>query len=63
MFFDISGSFSVEFGRRRKTQLPDGLELEEIEIEADSEVADEKPKLKLGFQRNEEPESEEDDEE
>lgn len=54
MFFDISGSFSVEFGRRRKTQLPDGLELEEIEVETDLDPTEDAPRLRLGFQPNKE---------
>lgn len=54
-FIEFSTAFSFDFGRRRKTQLPDGLTLEEIlsEIDVDDDEP-EKPSPKLGFQPNEE---------
>lgn len=55
-FIEFSTAFSLDFGRRRKTQLPDGLTLEEIlsEIDVDDEEPDApaKPAPKLGFQAN-----------
>lgn len=53
-FIEFSTALSLDFGRRRKTQLPDGLTLEELDIEIDDEPAAGEPKQKLGFQRNEE---------
>ena len=55
-FIEFSTAFSLDFGRRRKTQLPDGLTLEEIlsAVELDDDDDDEKPSPKLGFQPNEE---------
>lgn len=52
-FIEFSTAFSLDFGRRRKTQLPDGLTLEEIlsEIDVDDDEP-EKPSPKLGFQAN-----------
>lgn len=54
MFIEFSTAFSLDFGLRRKNQLPDGLTLEEIEMEADTEEpeAPAKPGPKLGFQPN-----------
>lgn len=56
MFLEFSSAFSIDFGRRRKNQLPDGLTLEEIEFDVDDEPEPEPKKTapKLGFQRNEE---------
>lgn len=54
MFLEFSSAFSIDFGRRRKNQLPDGFTLEEIEMEAETEEPDApaKPGVKLGFQPN-----------
>ena len=53
-FIEFSTAFSFDFGRRRKTQLPDGLTLEEVLSAVDLEDDDEpeKPGPKLGFQAN-----------
>src|SRR5699024_11738474 len=55
-FIEFSTALSLDFGRRRKTQLPDGLTREEIEYEEDPDEPEgpEKPGPKLGFQPNEE---------
>ena len=54
-FIEFSTAFSLDFGRRRKTQLPDGLTLEEVlsavELDDDDDEP-EKPGPKLGFQAN-----------
>lgn len=52
-FLEFSTAFSFDFGRRRKTELPDGVMLEEIlsEIDVDDDEP-EKPGPKLGFQAN-----------
>jgi len=52
MFFEFSHAFSVDFGRRRKTQLPDGITIEELDIEDD--IKPEEPEQRVGFRRNEE---------
>ena len=53
MFIEFSTAFSLDFGRRRKNQLPDGLTFEEIEMEADIDQSDvPEPKIKMGFQKN-----------
>lgn len=52
-FIEFSTAFSLDFGRRRKTQLPDGFELEEIDVDSETEVAeDDSDAPKLGFQPN-----------
>lgn len=51
-FIEFSAAFSLDFGRRRKTQLPDGFELEEIEADTDEPDAPGGSGPKLGFQPN-----------
>lgn len=56
MFIEFSTALSLDFGRRRKTQLPDGMTFEEFDFGSDIDEpgAPENPGTKMGFQRNEE---------